>query len=194
MNQVSSTSINTGIVYLLLPEKQFQLVKPQQSLDYKSQLELHFHHFTDDDFSPTNAQRYKTSYANLHQQVLQSIMNVIGLNEEIMQIKHSIKYNNEVFPILLQNHKLAKREKKILYQILTTTWQRFDERLQDEIAVQNQLEQTKKEHQHFFKMKIQQEQYLKYSLQIDQIHDQIIDLKHGLFPQEKEKPFETFSF
>lgn len=181
-NDLSSTSINTGIVYLQLPEKQFQLIKPQQSLDSQSQIELHFHPFTDEDFhhlNPTDAQRYKTSYENLHRQVRQSIMKVIDLNEEILQIKHSIKYNNEVFPILLHNHKLAKREKKILYQILTTTWQRFDERMHDEITIQNQLEQTRKEHQYFFKMKIQQEQYLKYSLDIDQIHNQIIDFKHG---------------
>ena len=186
-DQISSSNIHTGIVYLSIPDQPLQLVQSRQSIDYKSQIEhdlsVRYQQFTDEDFPQLNAfdaQRYQRSYENLHEQVLQSIYKIIDLNDEILRVKHSIKYNTDILPILIQNHKLAKREKKILYEILTTTWQRVDQCIQTELNIQHQLEQIQREHQHFLQMKIQQEKSRQIALFIEQINDDIIDLEYGL--------------
>jgi hypothetical protein len=153
-------------------------------LDYKYQIEqdfsLRYRDFRDEEFHHTDADRYKISYENLYKNVLQSIFKTIDINEEITQIKYSIKHTQEILPIFIQNHKLAKREKKILYNIVTKTWQKFDECIQNEINVQYQLEQLKNEHQRLLKIKIQQEKYQKFYLEFHQLNNEITYLKRGL--------------
>jgi hypothetical protein len=176
--------INTGIIYLSIPEPRLQLVKPQQSLDYKYQIEQDFaRHYRD--FHDEEYNQYQISYEKLYKTVLQSMFNTIDINEEIIQIKHSIKYTEELLPIFIQNHKLAKREKKILYNMTTKTWQKFDECIQNEINIQYQLEQLKNEHQQLLKIKIQQENYQTFSLQCHQLNNEITYLKRGLLFLQK---------
>jgi hypothetical protein len=183
-------NINTGIIYLSLPEPRLQLVKPQQSFDYKHQIEQDFYiryrYLNNDELNqlfynikPNDANRYRINYENLYKNLLESILKNIDINEELVQIKYSIKYQNEILPILIHNHKLAKREKKILYHIITKTWQIFDERIQNEINVQYQLEQIKKEHQNLINIKIKQEQYQTFCVKLHDINNDITDLKRG---------------
>jgi hypothetical protein len=182
--------INTGIVYLPLPEPRLQLVKPQQSSDYKHQItqdfSIRYPYLNNEELNEifdhiqqTDANRYKINYENLYKNVLQSLLKNLDINEEILQIKTSIKYQNELLPILIHNHKLAKREKKILYNIVTKTWQIFDERIQNEINVQYQLEQIKKEHQDLLNIKIKHEQYQTFYVQLHEIKNDITYLERG---------------
>jgi hypothetical protein len=92
-------------------------------------------------------------------------------------------YKNEILPILIHNHKLAKREKKILYNIVTKIWEKFDERIQNEINVQYQVEQIKKEHQELVNIKIKQEQYQTFYLKLFEIKNDITYLKRGFLFQ-----------
>jgi hypothetical protein len=183
--------INTGIIYLPLPEPRLQFVKPQQSFDFKHQIEQDFYIryrcINNDEFDQmfnnikeNDASRYKISYHHLYESVLKSILNSIDLNEEISQVKHSILYENEILPVLIHNHKLAKREKKFLYNVVTKVWQKFDECIQSEVNVQDQLEQIKKEHQALINMKIKQEQYQTFYFKSHEINNEIIHLKRGL--------------
>ncbi|CAM4884408.1 unnamed protein product [Rotaria socialis] len=179
-------NVDTGITYLSLPAPKFQLVKHQQLFDAKHQCEqdffIRFRLMTDDEldeiFSNLNehdANRYINSYQYLYQCVLKSILRDVDLNEEISQIKHEITYQNAILPILMQNHKLAKRERKILYNIVTKSWRKFDERIQNEINVQHQFEQLKSEHQDLTNMKIKQEHYQTF---YSQLHDTNINVMH----------------
>ncbi|CAF1044141.1 unnamed protein product [Adineta steineri] len=190
-----STHINTGIIYLPLPEPRLQLAKPQQSLDFKHQTEQDFYtryqYINDEDLNyllnniqENDANRYKLSYHHLYQSVFQSILNSIDLNEEIIQLKHSIIYQNEILPILINNHKLAKREKKILYNISRKSWQKFDECIQSEVNIQYQLEQIKKEHQNLKNLKIKQEQYQTFYLKLHEINNDTTQLKRDQLQEE----------
>jgi hypothetical protein len=183
-------NINTGILYLPLPEARLQLVKPQQSLDFKHQIEedfrIRYQYLNNKELNKlfsnmntTDANRYINSYKYLYKSLLQSILNNIDITEEISEIKHSIIYKNEILPILIHNHKLANSEKKILYNIVTKTWQKFDEGIQNEINVQLQLEQIKTEHKHLTNMKIKQEQYQTFYFKLHQINNDINHLKKG---------------
>jgi hypothetical protein len=159
-------------------------------LDVKHQIEEDFHvryrYLNNEELNQifyninrTDANRYINSYHNLYKTLLQSIVKTIDMNEEISQIKHSIIYENEVLPILIHNHKLANREKKILYNLVTKTWRKFDERIQNEIHVQYQVEQIKTEHQDLTNMKIKQEQYRTFYFKLHQINNDITHLKRG---------------
>ncbi|CAF4151796.1 unnamed protein product, partial [Adineta steineri] len=190
-HESESTHINTGIIYLPIPEPRLQLAKPQQSLDFKHQTEQDFYiryqYINDDDLNyllnniqENDANRYKLSYHHLYQSVFQSILNSMDLNEEIIQLKHSIIYQNEILPILINNHKLAKREKKILYNISRKSWQKFDECIQSEVNIQYQLEQIKKEHQNLKNLKIKQEQYQTFYLKLHEINNDTTQLKREI--------------
>jgi len=172
-------NFNTGIIYLTLPEQQLQFVKPEKSFYSKQQIEqdfsIRYQYLTNDE------NQYRINYENLYKNVLELILKNFDLNEEILQIKHSINYQNEILPILIHNHKLAKQEKKILYNIITKIWQIFDQRIQNEINIQNQLEQIKIEHQHLINIKIKQEQYQIFYIKLNEINNDITNLKRGFF-------------
>jgi len=174
---------NTGIIYLPIPEPQLQLVKPQQSFNSKQQIEqdfsIRYQYLTNDELNHNHENRYRIYYENLYKNVLESILKNFDLNEEILQIKNSIKYQNEILPILIHNHQLAKREKNILYHIITKTWQIFDQCIQNEINIQYQLEQIKIEHQHLINIKIKQEKYQTLYIKLNEINHDVIHLKKG---------------
>ncbi|CAF3537360.1 unnamed protein product [Rotaria sordida] len=184
-------NINTRINYLSLPEPRLQLVKHQQLLDFKNQIEqdfsIRFRYMNDNElnqiFSNINkndTNRYIRSYHYLYQCALESTLKCVDINEEISQIKYLIIYKNEILPILIHNHKLAKQEKKILYNIVTKTWKKFDKRIQNEINVEYQLEQLKEEHQNLINMKIKQEQCQTFYLQLHNINNDVTHLKREI--------------
>ncbi|CAF2745505.1 unnamed protein product [Rotaria sp. Silwood2] len=192
-------NINTGIIYLSLPEPRLQLVKHEQLLGFKHQIEqdfsIRFRCMNDNElnqmFSNINendTNRYKNSYHYLYQCVLESTLKCIDINEEISQIKHLITYKNELLPILVHNHKLAKQEKKILYNIVTKTWKKFDERIQNEINVEYQLEQLKEEHQNLTNMKIKQEQCQTFYFKLHNINNDVTHLKREIQQLSGYKP------
>ena len=198
-------NIDTGITYLPLPEARLQLVKPQQSLDLKHQIEedfrIRYQYLNNEELNKifsnintTDTNRYINSYQYLYKTLLQSILNTIDINEEISEIKHSIIYTNEILPIIIHNHKLANREKKILYNIVTKTWQRFDEGIQNETNVQFQLEQIKNEHKYLTNMKIKQEQYQTFYFKLHQINNDIHHLKKGFILSHIKLFFRNFYF
>ncbi|UJR25695.1 hypothetical protein I4U23_007046 [Adineta vaga] len=180
--------IDTGITYLPLPEPRLQLVKPRQSIDYKYQLEqdfrVRYQNINENELNQilynidaNVAHRYKISYQHLCESLLSSILRIVDLDEEILQVKHSILYQNEILPTLLHNHKLAKREKKILYNLATKTWHKFDQCIQNEINVQYQLKQIQEEHENLLNIKIKQEQYQRFYFEIQEINNEIIYLQ-----------------
>lgn len=188
----SSRYINTGITYLSLPEPRLQFVKHQQSHDFKSQIKqdflIRFRQINDEElnemFSNMNkndANRYITSYQYLYQYLWESTLKSIDINEEIIKLKHAIEHQNEILPVLMENRRLAQEEKKILYRIVTKTWRKFDERMQNEINTQNQLEKSKLEHQDLTKMKIKQEKFQRYYSQLQDMNIDIIHLKRGFY-------------
>jgi len=189
-NNEREKNFNTGIIYLPLPEPQFQLIKPEQSFNSKYQIEqdfsLRYQYLNKDKLNEifhhideTNANRYRINYEKLYKNLRESLLKNFDINEEILQIKHSIKYQDEILSILIHNHKLAKREKKILYHIITKTWKIFDECIQNEIYRQYQLEQIKNEHQNLINIKIKQEKYQTFYLQLHEIQNDITNLKRG---------------
>ncbi|CAF5089191.1 unnamed protein product, partial [Rotaria sp. Silwood1] len=184
-------NINTGIVYLSLPEPRLQLVKHEQLLDLKHQIEqdfsVRFRYMNDNElnqmFSNINendSNRYINSYHYLYQCALESTIKCIDINEEISQIKHLITYKNEISAILIHNLESAKKEKKILYNIVTKTWKKFDERIQNEINSEYQLEQLKEEHQNLTNMKIKQEQCQTFYFKLHNINNDVTHLKREI--------------
>lgn len=189
MNQQEKT-INTGIIYVSLPEPQLEHIKPEQSLDYKHQIQqdfsIRYRYFNQEEFNEIShhinentANYYRVNYKNLYENLFQSLIKNLDINEEILQIKHSLKYQNEIYPLLIHNHKLAKREKKILYHFITEIWQNFDKNIQNEINLQYQLKQIKDQHEYLINMKIKQEQYQRFYLKIHEIKNEITYLKQG---------------
>ena len=129
--------------------------------------------------SDVDANRYIASYRYLYQGTLDSLLKSIELNEEILQIKHAISYQNEILPILRHNQRLAKQEKKKLYDMVTRSWKKFDERIQKEINVQYQLEHLKKKHQDLTHTKIKQERYQTLGFKLHDTNNNITRLKSG---------------
>ncbi|CAF0760815.1 unnamed protein product [Adineta ricciae] len=184
----SAHLINTGITYLPLPELRLQLAKPQQTLDYKHQIEQDFYaryrHMDENEFDEIlgnideyRARHFKSNYRRLYENLLLSILRSVDFDDEILRIKHALLYNSELLPILNHNHKLAKREKRILYNLTTKTWQKFDECIQSEIYMQYQLKQCKQEHESLLQMKIKQEQHQKFALELQEMSIELIYLR-----------------
>ena len=95
-------------------------------------------------------------------------------------MKHAITHKDELLPILAHNRRLAKQEKKILYHLVTKSWQKFDERLQTEMHTQSQVEQVQQDHGRLVKRKIEQERHQALRSKVDEIHSDLVLLQRGL--------------
>lgn len=175
-----SFEIKTGIHYLTIPEPSIQLIPSSNVIErnlYLSADDLNqcINHLADEDQI-----RYRLAYENLVRFFHESFESNLYLNDEIQRLKHSIKYLNEIFPIFHQNHRLAKKEKKIFYEILTNIWQRFDKNIQNEIYCQYQLEEMQNERDVLLKKKVQQEYYQSCEMQIEKLNQDIVDLQQEI--------------
>lgn len=95
-------------------------------------------------------------------------------------MKHAITHKDELLPTLVHNRRLAKQEKKILYNLVTKSWQKFDERLQTEMHTQSQVQQVQDDHERLVKRKIDQERHQALCSKIDDIHKDLVLLQRGL--------------
>jgi len=166
--------IKTGIHYIPIPEPSIQLIQPLYEI--KRDLSL-----SNDELDRlTDSIRYRLAYEHLSKMLQDSIENHVYLTNEVIRLKYSIKYTEEILPIFIHNHKLAEKEKKIFYEFLKSTWQKFDTNIQNEIHLQYQLDQMQRDQDDLIRKKCQQEQSKIYANQIQDLNQQILFLKRDI--------------
>lgn len=123
--------------------------------------------------------RFEGSYQRLYGSVVHSMSHCAEISEEIIRIENSTIYKTKILPILDENRRLAERERKILTTYLDRSWQRFDERLEKEIHVRNEIEQLNTELRTLKKKLFDQEENRSRSVKIEQIQQKIDSIRKG---------------